>query len=46
MERFNSCSYFYYVDNGIDPLTVTVNPSRLPPIVTEGQSHAELPKEL
>ena len=46
MEHFNSRSYFYYVDNKINPLTIIVDPSRLPPIVTEGQSHAELLKEL
>ena len=46
IERFDSRSYFYCVANGIDPLTVTVDPSRLPPVVAEGQSHAELPKEL
>ena len=36
IERFNSRSYFYYVNSGIDPLTVTVDPSRLPPVVIEG----------
>jgi len=46
MERFNSRLYFYYINNGIDPLTVTVDPSRVPPIVAEGQSYTELPKEL
>ena len=46
MERFNSRSYFYCVDNGIDPATVAVDPSKVPPIVEEGQSHAELPEEL
>ena len=46
MERFNSRSYFYCVDNRIEPLTVTVDPSRVPLIIAEGQSHAELPKEL
>ena len=46
IERFNSRSYFYCVDSGINPLTVTVDPSRLPPVVIEGQSYAELPKEL
>ena len=46
MERFNSRSYFYCVDNGIDPSTVAVDPSRVPPVVAEGQSHAELPEEL
>jgi hypothetical protein len=46
MERFNSRSYFYCVDNRINPLTVTVDLSRLPPVVIEGQSYTELPKEL
>ena len=46
MERFNSCSYFYYIDSRINPLTVTVDLSRLPPVITEGQSYTELPKEL
>ena len=46
MERFNSYSYFYCINNGIDPLTVTINPSKLPPVVAKGQSHAELPKKL
>ena len=45
-KRFNSRSYFYYINNGIDPLAVVVDLSRVPPIVAEGQSHAELPKEL
>jgi len=46
MERFNSYSYFYCVNNGINPLTVIVDLSRLPLVVIEGQSYAELPKEL
>ena len=46
MERFNSHSYFYYINNGMDPLTIIVDPSRLPPIITEGQSHVKLPEEL
>ena len=46
MERFNSRSYFYCVDSGINPLTVTVDLSRLPLVVAEGQSYTELPKEL
>jgi len=46
VERFNSRLYFYCVNNGIKPLTVIVDPSRVPLIVVEGQSHAELPKEL
>ena len=46
MERFNSRLYFYCIDNRIDPLTVLVDLSKVPPVVVEGQSHAELPKEL
>ena len=46
IERFNSRSYFYYIDNGIDPLTITVDLSRVPPIIIEGQSYTKLPKEL
>jgi hypothetical protein len=36
IERFNSRSYFYYIDSGINPLTVTVDLSRLPLVVIEG----------
>ena len=46
MERFNSRSYFYCVNSRINPLTVTVDLSRLPPVIIEGQSYIELPKEL
>ena len=46
IERFNSRLYFYYINNGINPLTVTVDLSRVPLIVAEGQSYVELPKEL
>ena len=35
-KRFNSRLYFYYIDNGIDPLTVTVDLSRVSLIITEG----------
>ena len=42
MEHFNSCSYFYYINNGIDSLTIIVDLSKLPFIITEGQSYAEL----
>jgi hypothetical protein len=45
-KRFNSCLYFYYINNGINPLTVAVDLSRVPPIVIEGQSYIKLPKEL
>jgi hypothetical protein len=46
IERFNSCSYFYYINNRINPLTITVDLSRLPLVIIEGQSYIELPKEL
>ena len=36
MERFNSHSYFYYINNRINPLIVIVDLSKLPPIITEG----------
>ena len=44
--RFNSRLYFYCVNNGINPSTVMVDLSRVPLIVTEGQSYIELPKKL
>ena len=46
MERFNSRLYFYCVNNRINPLTVAVDLSRVPPIIAEEQSYIELPKEL
>ena len=46
IERFNSRLYFYYINNGINPLTIAVDLSRVPPIITEGQSYIKLPKEL
>ena len=36
IKRFNSCSYFYCVDNKIDPLTVTIDLSKLPPVIIKG----------
>ena len=36
IERFNSRLYFYCINNRIDPLTITVDLSRVPPIITEG----------
>ena len=36
IERFNSRSYFYYINNRINPLTITVDLSRLPPVIIEG----------
>ena len=35
MERFNSRSYFYYINSGINPLTITVDLSRLPLVIIE-----------
>ena len=46
IERFNSRSYFYCVNNRINPLTITVDLSRVPLVIIEGQSYIELPKEL
>ena len=46
MERFNSCSYFYYIDNGIDPSTIMVDLSRLLSVVAKGQSHVKLLEKL
>ena len=36
IDRFNSRLYFYCVNNGINPLAVLVDPSRVPPIIKEG----------
>ena len=46
MESFNSRLYFYCINNGIDPLTIIVDLSKIHPIIKEGQSHVELPKKL
>jgi len=46
IECFNSCLYFYYINYGINSITIAVELSIMPPIITEGQSYAELPKEL
>ena len=35
-EHFNSRLYFYYIDQGIDPLAITADLSRVPPIIKEG----------
>ena len=35
-KRFNSCLYFYYIDNRINPLVVVVDLSRVPLIIIEG----------
>ena len=36
IERFYSRSYFYYVNNRINSLTITVDLSRLPLVIIEG----------
>ena len=46
IECFNSRLYFYCVDYGINPLIIAVDPSIVPPVIVEGQSYTELPKEL
>ena len=43
---FNSCLYFYCIDQGVNPSAITANLSKVPPIIKKGQSHAELPEEL
>ena len=35
-KRFNSRLYFYYINNGINPLLVAVDLSRVPLIIIEG----------
>ena len=46
IEHFNSYFYFYYINNKINPLTITVDLNKLPLIITEGQSYIELSEEL
>jgi len=46
IKHFNSRLYFYYINNGINPLTVIVDLNKIPFIVKEGQSYIELPKKL
>jgi len=36
IECFNSCFYFYYINNRIDPLAIIVDLSRVPPVIIEG----------
>ena len=36
IKHFNSRLYFYYINNRINPLTVTVDLSRVPSIIKEG----------
>jgi len=46
IKRFNNRLYFYYIDNGINFLTIVVDLNRVSFVVIEGQSYIELPKEL
>ena len=46
IDYFNSCLYFYYINNRIDLLTVMIDLNRVPFIIKEGQSYIELLKEL
>jgi len=46
IEHFNNCLYFYYINNGINPLTITVNLNKMPLIIKKGQSYIKLFKEL
>ena len=36
IDRFNSRLYFYYINNRINPLTISVNLSKVPPIAKKG----------
>jgi len=36
MKHFNSCSYFYCINNKINPLTITVDLSKVPLVIIEG----------
>ena len=36
IERFDSRLYFYYINSGINSLTIAVDPSGVPPIIIEG----------
>ena len=46
INHFNSRLYCYCINNKINPLTVIINPNRVPPIIKEGQSYIKLLKEL
>jgi len=46
IERFNSYLYFYYINNGINPLTIMVDLNKVFFIIKEGQSYIELFKKL
>jgi len=46
IKHFNSYLYFYYINNGINFLTVIVDLNKMLSIVKKGQSYIELPKKL
>jgi len=46
IKHFNNYLYFYYINNGINLLTVAVNLNKIPFIIIKGQNYMELPKEL
>ena len=46
IKHFSCCLYFYCVNNGINPLTVVIDLSKVSFIIAERQSYIELPKEL
>jgi len=46
IKRFNSRLYFYYINNRINLLTITVDLNKMPPVITERQNYIEFPKEL
>jgi len=46
IKYFNNCLYFYCINNGINPLIIAVDLSKIPFIVVEGQSYIELFKKL
>jgi len=45
-EHFNSCLYFCYINNGINPLIILIDLNWVPFIIIKGQSYIELFKEL
>ena len=36
IEHFNNYLYFYYINNGINPLTITVDLNKVPLVIAEG----------
>jgi len=46
IKRFNSYLYFYYINNGINFLTIIVNLNRVPFIIKKRQSYIKLLKKL